>query len=55
MNMLKIVVYSRKTFYLDEIIRIIRESNMAWNIFTDNMEQDIGKIKYAQKKNVNVF
>ena len=22
---------------------------MAWNIFTDNMEQDIGKIKYAQK------
>lgn len=49
MNMLNIVVYSKNTFYLDEIIRIIRESNMAWNIFTDNMEQDIGKIKYAQK------
>lgn len=55
MNMLKIVVYSRNTFYLDEIIRIIRESNIAWNIFTDNMELDIGKIKYAQKDNDYYF
>lgn len=49
MNMLNIVIYSKNTFYLDEIIRIIRESNISWNIFTDNMELDIGKIKYAQK------
>ena len=55
MNMLKIVVYSRNTFYLDEIIRIIRESNIAWNIFTDNMELDIGKIKYAQNEDDYYF
>lgn len=49
MNMLNIIVYSKNTFYLDEIIQMLRESGMMWNIFTDNMELDIGKIKYAQK------
>lgn len=48
MNMLNIVVYSKNTFYLDEIIRMLRESGMMWKIFTDNKELDIGKIKYAR-------
>ena len=49
MNMLNVIVYGKNTFYLDEIIQMLRESGMMWNIFTDNMELDIGKIKYAQK------